>query len=147
MFFTLANVLGLLCMLYKISKWDRLMREETPTFEREYVSDRSRPYKKMVRLILAVHGLSFIGALMFMILDKAGCALWICLIFGALSVLFLIYVPIIAWQLFVAERREKQWLIIINHKRNLTQRERREAERKLKQISLFKRLDRLREEQ
>lgn len=144
---TLGNVWGLLCMLCKICKWERLMRENDPTFDRENVSERSRSYKKMIRTIFTAHGLSFIGALMYMILAKAGCATWILLIFLVLSVLFLLYPPIVVWQLFVAERREKQWLIITNNKRKLTRKERREAEQKLKQISLFKRLDRLREEQ
>lgn len=144
---TLGNVWGLLCMLCKICKWERLMRENDPTFDRENVSERGRSYKKILRTIFTAHGLSFIGALMYMILAKAGCATWILLIFLVLSALFLLYPPIVVWQLFVAERREKQWLIITNNKRKLTRKERREAEQKLKQISLFKRLDRLREEQ
>lgn len=145
--FTLGNVSGLLCMLCKICKWERLMRENDPTFDRENVSERGRSYKKILRTIFTAHGLSFIGALMYMILAKAGCAVWILLIFAVLSVLYLLYPPIVVWQLFVAERREKQWLIITNNKRKLTRKERREAEQKLKQTSLFKRLDRLREEQ
>ena len=144
---TLGNVWGLLCMLCKICKWERLMRENDPTFDRENVSERGRSYKKILRTIFTAHGLSFIGALMYMILAKAGCATWILLIFVVLSALFLLYPPIVVWQLFVAERREKQWLIITNNKRKLTRKERREAEQKLKQISLFRRLDRLREEQ
>lgn len=43
---TLGNVWGLLCMLCKICKWERLMRENDPTFDRENVSERSRSYKK-----------------------------------------------------------------------------------------------------
>ena len=117
---TLGNVWGLLCMLCKICKWERLMRENDPTFDRENVSERGRSYKKILRTIFTAHGLSFIGALMYMILAKAGCATWILLIFVVLSALFLLYPPIVVWQLFVAERREKQWLIITNNKRKLT---------------------------
>ena len=143
----LFNILFGSVGLFRLRRWDTLTRRYVPTYAREKVSDRSKPYKKMVRTELVVLAVSLVGSAAFAIIETTECYSWGYSIAGIFGMSYFFYPPILVWQLFVAERREKQWLIITNRKRKLTRKERREAEQKLKQISLFKRLDRLREEQ
>lgn len=143
----LFNILFAGIGLFRLRWWDNVMRRYAPTYAREKASERSKPYKKMVRTDMLVFAISFVGSIALAIIETTECYSWEYLIAGIFSMSYFFYPPILVWQLFVAERREKQWLIITNNKRKLTRKERREAEQKLKQISLFKRLDRLREEQ
>lgn len=143
----LIDVIFVSIYMYRLRWWDNKMRESDPTYERERVTQRSRPYVKMVRTILIMYGTAIVGAIGGMILEVFQYYSWVHRAACILGVNYLFLYPITLWQLFVAERREKQWWIIIHHKRKLTQKERREAEQKLKETSLFKRLNRIREEQ
>lgn len=146
-YLTLVDSVYAAICLYRLRWWDNKMRESDPTYERERVTQRSRPYIKMVRTILIMHGAAIVGAIAGMILEVFQCYSRMHCAAGILSANYIFLQPIIIWQLFAAEQREKQWWIIIHHKRKLTQKERREAEQKLKETGIFKRLDRIREEQ
>lgn len=134
--------------LHILFVWDRNMRKEAPMFEREQFNDRSNPFKKALGFHVLLYGSSIIALLVVLILNALfgwyspfDTVVYIC--FFALVG----HLPFLLGWMLTVERRRKQWLVITNYKSKLTQKERKEAERKLKQTSLFKRLDRLREEQ
>ena len=59
--------------LFRLRWWDNVTRRYAPTYAREKVSDRSKPYKKMLRMELIVFAVSLVGSAAFAILETTEC--------------------------------------------------------------------------
>ena len=72
----LTNTLFAGVILFSLRWWDNVTRRNAPTYARKNISDRCKPYKKMVRTDLLVFAISFVGSIVLAIIEATESYSW-----------------------------------------------------------------------